>query len=283
MSGTPTVTLDAGADGAGVADDNASFGGVVKAPANAAVIVNGRRAPHDRDGRFFADNVFLTPGVNSVTVVLNTLDAPPVVRTLAITSTGKAAFDVRVDEAEGLAPFTTHLRIVNRGKVAFQRIEVDTQDDGTADLTLASLPNGEAAVELNYPKPGIYTIGVRVFDAAGAVIYTAKRKVRAMGRDELAYRVIDVYRTMVDRLAAGNANAAVAMFVGDAQARYAQAFADLAIPLPAVAAQLGTPIDGVVAEDWAELTLLRPTADGDQLFMVYLIRGGDGLWRVEGM
>ncbi len=281
--GAPAVTVDAGADGAAVADDSLSFGGIVKAPANAAVIVNGRRAPHDRDGRFFADNVFLTPGVNTVTVVLNTLDAPPVVRNLAVTSTGKAAFDVRVDEAEGLAPFTTALRIVNRGQVAFKRIEVDTEDDGAADLTLTSLNNDEAVVDLNYPSPGVYTVGVRVFDVTDAVIYAAKRKVRAMGRDELAYRVVDVYRTMVDRLAADNASAAVGMFVGDAQSRYAQVLADLAVPLPAVAAQLGTPIDGVVAEDWAELTLLRPTADGDQLFMVYLIRGGDGLWRVEGM
>ncbi len=279
----PAVTLDAGADGASVADDRASIGGVVQAPANAAVIVNGRRAPHDRDGRFFADNVHLTPGVNSVTVVLNTLDAPPVVRTIAITSTGKAPFDVRVDEPEGLAPFATPLRIVNRGNVAFGRIEIDTEDDGVPDLTLTSLQDGEAVVDLNYPNPGIYTVGVLVFDAAGIVIQSAKRKLRAVGRDELAYRVTDVYRTLVDRLAAGNASAAVDMFVGDARNRYAQVLADLDLPLPAVAAQLGTPIDGVVAEDWAELTLLRPTADGDRLFMVYLIRGGDGLWRVEGM
>jgi len=53
--------------------------------------------------------------------------------------------------------------------------------------------------------------------------------------------------------------------------------------LPSVAAQLGTPIDGVVTGDWAELTLLRQTADGERAFPVYLIRGGDGIWRVESM
>ncbi len=280
---TPAITFDSGVDGGSVADDNASVGGSVQAPPNAAVIVNGRRASHDRNGRFFADNVYLKPGVNSVTVVLNTLDAPPIVRTIAISSVGVAPFDVRVDEAEGLAPFATQLRIVNRGNVGFQRIEIDTQDDGVPDLVLTDLAKDEAVVELNYPNPGVYTVAVRVFDADGAVIYSARRKVKALGRDELAYRVVDVYRTMLDRLGAGNASGALRMFVGDVQARYAQVFADLAVPLPEVAAQLGTPIDGVVAEDWAELTLLRPTADGDQLYMLYLIRGGDGLWRVEGM
>ncbi len=65
--------------------------------------------------------------------------------------------------------------------------------------------------------------------------------------------------------------------------RYAEILAALAGTLPSVAAQLGTPIDGVVTGDWAELTLLRQTAEGERAFPVYLIRGGDGIWRVESM
>jgi hypothetical protein len=53
--------------------------------------------------------------------------------------------------------------------------------------------------------------------------------------------------------------------------------------LPAVAVKLGTLIDGVLTEEWSELTLLRDTPDGSRLFMMYLIRGGDGIWRLESM
>ena len=82
-----TIEVDAGVDGSSVAGDTISFGGTVKAPANAAVIVNGRLAPHDRNGRFFANGVALKPGANTLTLVLNTQDAAPVTRTIVVSST----------------------------------------------------------------------------------------------------------------------------------------------------------------------------------------------------
>lgn len=278
-----SLQADPGVDGSSVADDAISFGGTVVAPANAAVIVNGRLAPHDRAGRFFVNGVPLAPGSNVVTLVVNSQDAAPVTQTITVTSTGVQPFRAWLSEAEGLAPFAPTLTIANRGNAAFQRVEVDMQDDGSVDATLTSLPDGMGSVTLHYSLPGVYTVRVRVVAAGGAIVFEAVLKARARAPSELAATVTGVYRSLVDRMLANDANGALGLFVGDAQARYADILGGLGAALPGVAAQLGTPIDGVVTDDWAELTLLRPTTGGDRVFMLYLIRGGDGLWRMENM
>ena len=278
-----TVQPDPGVDGGTVADDTIAFGGTVVAPPNAAVVVGGRPAPHDRNGRFFVNDVALKPGVNTVTIVVNSQDAAPVTRTITLTSAGTQPFRAWLSSAEGLAPFTPTLTIANRGNVPFQRVEIDTEDDGTVDASLTSLPDGTASVALHYPAPGVRTVRVRVVATGGAVVFQTALKVRAVAPAELASTVVGVYRTLTDRMLANDAAGALTLFTGEAQARQADVFGALGSSLAAVAAQLGTPVDGVVTDDWAELSLLRPSAEGDRVFMLYLIRGGDGLWRVDGM
>jgi limonene-1,2-epoxide hydrolase len=206
-----------------------------------------------------------------------------VTRTVLVTSTGASPFRAWLDESEGLAPFAPTLTVSNPGNVAFQRVEIDMQDDGTSDVTLPNLPGGMARVTLNYPDAGIYTVKVTVYAANGSTLFQARLRLKATAPAELAATIVGVYRTLTDRIAGDDAAGAVNLFVGDARSRYAEILAALTGTLPSVAAQLGTPIDGVVTGDWAELTLLRQTADGERAFPVYLIRGGDGIWRVESM
>ena len=279
----PTIAVDGGIDGSTLADDNATITGIVQAPLNSALIVNGKAAALDRNGRFFVDNVLLQPGTNTITLQLNTLDGTPVSRTVTIGSSGTAPFQVTLDPQEGLAPLSATMTITNRGNVAFQRIEIDLNDDGTPEQTLMSLPNNQAVLSLSFQNPGTYTIRVTAFDASNNVIYMARRKIRAYGPAELGMKVVDVYASMVNRLAANNPTAAVRAFTGDAQTRYADIFNVLAGSLPSVAAQLGTLIDGVITAETAELTIVRDTSNGKQSFMIYLIRGGDGVWRIESM
>ncbi len=63
----PTIAVDGGIDGSTLADDNATITGIVQAPLNSALIVNGKAAALDRNGRFFVDNILLQPGTNTVT------------------------------------------------------------------------------------------------------------------------------------------------------------------------------------------------------------------------
>ena len=280
---TPILDIDAGIDGASISDDNTMLSGTAQAPSNSAVVVNGQSAALDQSGRFFVNNVQLVPGSNTVTFVLNTLDGAPITRTVTLNSTGIAPFTVALDKQEGLAPFTPKLTITNRGNVPFQRIELDLNDDGTPEQTLTSLTNGSTVQTLTYNNAGTYTLRVTVYDASNTIIYLARRKIRIYLPVELGLKVVNVYKSMVNRLIANNPTSALRCFTGDSRANYAEVFGVLGTSLPTVASQLGTLVDGVVSEDSTELTIVRDTPAGAETFMIHMIRGGDGIWRIESM
>jgi PKD repeat protein len=272
-----------GIDGSSIADDNASISGTVQAPANSAVSVNGQAAALAPNGHFFIGDIELRPGTNVLTVTVNTLEGAPIVRTINVASTGIAPFKVSLDKQEGFSPLTVNLTITNRGNVPFQRIEIDWNGDGTTDATLMSLVDNERRIAVTYNNAGTYQIRVAVYDASNTVVYSATRTVRVYSKAELGLKLVGAYVGMVDRLGANDATGALRYFTADAQTRYRVVFDALAGMLPSVAAQLRTIIDGAITEDTAELTILENTTSGQEDFMIYLIRGGDGIWRIENM
>ena len=279
----PGIALDAGIDGASIADDAASITGTIQAPRHASLIINGHLAALDPLGRFFLDNLLLQPGINQILLSLNTHDGPPVQQTLTLNSTGSGTFAVDLSPQQGFAPLATTLAIRNRTGTSYSRVEVDSNDDGTPEQTLAIAAGGELRLAFSFPSPGVYRMRVTVYDASNKVVYQARRQVRVYDRAELAGNVVGVYWSMLDRLGANDAAAALHLFTADAQDRYADVFATLGSGIVAVAPQLRRIVDGVVGEDIAELTHLRDTPNGPALFMIYLVRGRDGLWRIETM
>src|SRR5262249_43779295 len=153
-------------------------------------------------------------------------------RTLTLGSTGTAPFQVFVDPQEGLAPLSATMTIVNRGKVAFQRIEIDINDDGAPEQTLTSLTSDRMVLALTFPNPGTYRMRVTVYGPSNNVIYLTRRTIRAYSPAELGMTIIGVYASMVDRLAANNPTGALRLFTGDAQQKYADVFTALAGSLP---------------------------------------------------
>lgn len=280
---SPTLQVNSGIDGSSVNDDNLSVSGNVQASLNSAVVVNGQAAALDVNGNFVIDGVVLLPGANTLTLMLNTADGGTITKTITVTSTGTKPFQVDLDKQQGLAPLTVNLTIRNRSGVAFQRIEVDANDDGTPETVLNSLTNGSATVAITYPTAGLRTIRVTVYDASNNIIYKATRQVLAIDPAQFFNIVTSVYVGIVSSLRANNVNAALNGFVGDSRAKYLAIFNALGSSLPSVAAQLGTVTSAVVMEDFAELTLVRPTGNGGQSFLIHLIKGDDGIWRAETM
>ena len=95
------------------------------------------------------------------------------------------------------------MTITNRGNVAFQRIEIDLNDDGTPEQTLMSLPNNQAVLSLSFQNPGTYTIRVTAFDASNNIIYSVLRKALARDPRDLAGIVGGVFAGMLDKLRRG--------------------------------------------------------------------------------
>src|SRR4030095_6061607 len=144
------------------------------------------------------------------------------------------------------------LTITNRGAIPFQRIEIDSNGDGTPDITLPTLANNQIVEHLTYPGPGTYTIGVKVYDVNNAVVYSAYRRIRAHGADETGNKMVTLYNDLISRLANGDPTGALRLFTGNAAARYSSVFTTLGTSLPSVAQQLGTLIGGVGMEGWGE-------------------------------
>ena len=125
-----------------------------------------------------------------------------------------------LDRQEGLAPLDIELTIVNRGNAAFQRIEIDTNGDGTPETIVTTLPGNRIVESFSYPVPGTYTIRVKMYDVNNQVIYSTQRKVRAYGADELGYKIVGVYNNLLIKLGNNDATGALRMFTGNAAQRY---------------------------------------------------------------
>ena len=53
--------------------------------------------------------------------------------------------------------------------------------------------------------------------------------------------------------------------------------------LPAIVDQLGEVKNVTLGDEVAHLYLLRTTPTGNQGYFIYLIRGEDGIWRIDAM
>jgi hypothetical protein len=60
-------------------------------------------------------------------------------------------------------------------------------------------------------------------------------------------------------------------------------FAQIGSKLPSVARQLGQHRGGSITGNHAEVVVVRATADGSTALIIHVIRGADGIWRVESM
>lgn len=278
----PAIVVDGGIDGSSIDDDTLTISGRVQASPGSALILDGQRVAVRPDGTWYAQ-AQLAPGTNTLPLTLNLHGAAPVLRNLTLNSTAVRPFELHVNPASGLAPFETRAILTNRGNVPFQRILVDATDDGTAEMTLTSLPGGSTEIALTYRTIGVHTLSILVQDSAGGTIQRLTRKVVVEDPATLGRSIVGVYKSMTDRLATNEPTRALDFFTGAVQSRYGDVFTALAGSLPQVASQLGTVVDGVITDDWAELTLRRGTTGGGELFNVYLIRSEDGLWRIDSM
>ena len=283
VAAAPTLQVDAGIDGGTVNDDNVFVSGNVQAPQNSAVTVNGVLAVLDPSGNFFVNGLPLQPGANTVSLSLSTLDGHTISRNIALSRSGQAPFEVTIDKQEGIVPFDARLKIVNRTGAQFKRIEVDTNGDGVADLTFVSLTNNVQEQLVHFQIAGAYTIGVKVIDAGNNVIYSAKRRVYAWDPNVFATRTTGVYSGMLDQLRKGNVSGALLAVTGSSNARFRDVFAALGADLSMIVDQMGTIRHVTFNEQVLQIHVVRQGAAGAQTFMINLLRGEDGIWRIEDM
>jgi hypothetical protein len=278
-----TLQIDAGIDGSNVDDDNMSISGTVLAPANSAVMVNGRRVTLDLTGHFFVDGVQLSPGANSLDVTLLSQEGAPTSRQILVTRTDAKPFQVTIDRQEGIAPFDATMTITNRSNLPVDRIEIDTNSDGTPESTIASLIDGKRDVVFRFSNSGTYLVGVKIFDQNNVVIYSTTRRVMAWNPNTFAQRTLGVYTGMLERLRQGDVEAALTAVIGTSSDHFREIFTVLGSDLRAIVEQLGTIRNVSFNEQIMQIFVVRPVSGVNQTFTVNLMLGEDGIWRIADM
>lgn len=281
LFGQASISVDAGIDGSSVADAVAVITGTVQVPSNSGVSVNGFVGNVTTDGRFFINDVPLQPGVNSLPVIVATQGGQTATQTVTITRTGSAPFSVMVDKDTGIAPLDVAFSVDTTGGSVASTIEFDIDGNGTADYIATSM--AQANPVFTFSTPGYNRAIVRFKDAQGNVLYTATKVIYVVSTDDRFNLLKGIYTGMLDSLRAGNMTDAVTALTAEAATEFQPVFTALGTQLSSAIDRLGS-IDRITfSSDVAEIVLSRTVGTQQMAFSIYLIRGPDGIWRIESM
>ncbi|MBL0037927.1 MAG: hypothetical protein IPP36_03975 [Nitrosomonadales bacterium] len=112
-STTPTLTIASPADGASINGDSILVSGTLLDPINTGVTVNGVVANVD-NGKFYANNVSLQPGANTLTVIYTLADGTAATQKRSVNSTGINPLQVTADAYTGAAPLSVNLAVTGQ-------------------------------------------------------------------------------------------------------------------------------------------------------------------------
>lgn len=285
VAGTPPA-LSIGAtnpiDGATVTAAQTAISGDFQGPEGTGITIAGHPAIV-HGGRFVVSNIALVPGLNSVDVTATAPDGTTVSRTLSLTSTvGAVPFSVSVSPETGDAPYAGRLTLSNETKQPMQLVEIDLDDDGDFEGSFPNLNYQTVWWNIWYTTPGLHRGRIRVVDFTGA---TYEMTFGVMVQEAIGVQagLRAMYRHAMTALRTGNVASALNRFAGTSRQRYETIFNSLGSNLAGAVDNLGDIKSVTVGSDWAELLLIRDQNGTPTGYRINVIRGEDGVWRIEEM
>ena len=243
--------------------------------------MNGVLASLTPSGFFFLNDVPLMPGANSLVLTVTSQDGITSNTTLNVYRSGASPLTVSMTPVEGLPGMEVTFKAENPGGLPVSTVEFDVNGDGIPDYVAPSL--SAANVIFTFQTPGLNQVNVTFKAGDGSVLGVVAKRLFVWNARDMYALIKGVYGDFVARLQADNRNLALNLIVPSGQPSYSQIFSQLGSNLPIFATQLGT-FDSVSASMYeAEAAVIRNLPDGAQAFLIYLIRGGDGIWRIESM
>ncbi|MEJ7668266.1 MAG: Ig-like domain-containing protein [Casimicrobiaceae bacterium] len=274
-----TLTMTSPAPNAIIAADFVLVRGTYQAPPNSGVTINGTVAHNDGQGQFFVNNLPLVEGENSITATLTMADGQIQTRSWIVTRSGTAPFQIVAEPDTGFGPFTTTLRVNNRSTNLIAEFSIAHIGDGQLDIAGA---DQESLGTVTYRVPGVYQPTPTLVDSTGNE-YT--QTVALLIPDQVAQEqtLKKAWNDFANSIAAGDKNAAMAYLSDAAKTKYGAVFDVLRPHLAGIVAGWSAPQTNKLAEKFAEFAINR-TIDGvSRLFLIYLLQGYDGVWRIDSM
>ena len=275
----PNFAIVSPANNATVDSDFITVTGTTLAPANSGVTVNGAVAARIDCGNFYANGVQLTPGANTITATLTTIDGQVTTQSVVVTSTGPAPVKVTAAPTDGLAPLSVVFDVTPRSGVAIQKVEFDVTGDGTAEQTLVAEPWTTTAT---YSGSGKINTVVRVTDTSGA-IHTQTIPIVLTNQAALDQTLRAVWNGMKTALTSGDKARAMQYLDAAAQQRYGPVFDILLPSMPQIAATFSDIQSVALSGGIGEYAINRTINGENRIFFIYFGRNGDGVWRLGSM
>lgn len=253
--------------------------GTVLAPSYAPVKVNGNYA--DVSGTTFIGGAVLNPGPNTITatVTVSGLSTGHSINVSALPEEDSPV-QVSVTPQTGLAPLGVRFTAQSSGpSLSRLQIDYDSDEEIDYDSSKEGLPATSPVTEI-YSDPGTYEATVTATDSTGNIHVSWHEITVGHPKDSM---LRGIYEDMLEDLRQGNIEGAVARFSGSSQEKYRGIFTTLQPDLPTIVNQMGMFDSGLMGEDWAEYVLLREENGEPRVYLIYFLRGEDGVWRIEGM
>ena len=278
--GAVSVAITEPTSGATIDSDRVNVRGTFIAPTNSGVTVNGRVA-FTYGGRFALNELPLTAGSNTIDVVVTALDGRTATKSISVAAAASPPpLQLVADATRGFEPLTVTFTYFRASTVAITKFAIDFDGDGRDDFSTRKAP--PTSIENTYTIPGLYNPQLTLLTAAGQTLRSSLSILveSEAARDDL---FTGLWSSMNDALVKQNVSAALAHLNAIARQRYAPVFSDLLPDMPAIVASYSSPQRVSVTADVLEYAVNRVIDGEDQIFFVYALRDGDGVWRIDSM
>jgi Bacterial Ig domain/Glucodextranase, domain B len=276
-------TLPATLNGSTINSNTLSFAATINAPVNSAVTVNGVTAIVTRDGRIVVNGLALNPGTNTITIIVTPPSGTALTQTITVTRTASPpTFELNVNPTQGIAPVASLMQVKDPANTPVAKVLLSCNNP-TGSPTLAENESATLAgvMECRYTKAGLYQPWAAVKDQAGNVIWSSTRFV-AVGDALDRYAVVSsIYSNVLGNLKSGNVDTALNGFTNTIREKYRATFVQAGTGLSALVDGLGTVKKMRLNADFAEVVVVRNTAQGPVAYSVFLIQDSDGVWRID--
>lgn len=270
---TPSVAFTAPSNGVTVSSNSVLVSGTILAPANSGITVNGMVASIDADNHFYANNVPLVAGSNILTATLTTPAGQTASQSITITSNAvPPAIQISPDRFEGIAPLTVNFN--------FAGVNISSLNISVAGQV--SIVSGINSMAVTYPAAGAYPTTLTYTDSMGATI-TQSYVIVAHDAAQVDLQFKALWSGMSNALVAGDKAAALAYLSGSAQVKYGPVFDALAPDFAQIMLTWSPPLKANLSSSIGEYGVVTTNAGVRQLFLIYFVKGTDGVWRLDGM
>ena len=279
LVGTSTILqISSPLDGAAINGDAILVTGHFQGPPNSGVTVNGV-ITNIVNGTFYANNVPLAPGANTLTATYTMQDGTTASQVINITSSGTNPIQVTATDYDGLAPMTFNLGVTDTTGNPILSVSVDPGGNGSVGtLTI----NGSGAtIPLTYPNPGTYTPTVTVTDSLGSHSQSVVITVFDPGQRDALFN--SIWTGMNNALVAGNKAKAMTYLNSSAQTKYGPIFDALMTGYAQILNDWSPLLRASLSDSIGEYGVVTSNANGTHVFLVYFLKGTDAVWRLESM